>query len=285
MSTLPDHEHFAELAAGYALRALEPAEEHTFAAHLKDCPECQREVASHTDTLGHLAYATEPFALPAGILAGIRAEITAAPAPTAACGPAELASPPAPAERAISAAVEPALPAPESLAAARVRRSARALAGRNWVGLAAAAALILSLGVWNINLHQAKSQDEIRASRLSAAVATLEHGAKQRVQLSDQLGHPVAVAVVGADETVSLVVDGLVPNNRSTSTYVLWQKGAYGVVRPVAAFDVRPGINVVTDLPLARDVVGVQEFAVTQELGRRPPASPRRAPVAEGLVA
>lgn len=262
MNVPESHERFAELAAGHALHALEPGEEQEFLSHLSSCADCESEVALHTETLGHLAYLAEPAELPAGILAGIRAGVGETrplplPGPTA---------------------------APASLDAARARRQQR-LSGRALVGVAAAAALVISLGAWNVALHRDKSQNDVRAGRLAAAVSTLERGAKHRVELTDAQGHAVAVAVVRNDDTVSLVVDGIAPNDRSNSTYVLWQKGSYGVVRAVATFDVRgSGVDVVQNLPLARDVVGIQGFAVTKEPGRRAPRAPGERPVADGTL-
>lgn len=259
--TAPDpHARFDELAAGYALHALEPADEQLFLAHLLACADCQDAVAEHTDTLGHLAYAVATPELPAGILDGIRREVlpTAIPAQS------------------------PAVAVPVSLDAARARRQGL----RNpqaWVGVAAAAVMVLSLGVWNMTLQRDKSQTELRNDRLAAAVATLERGAKHRVELTDADGRRVAVAVVRPDDTVSLVVDGLKPNDRANSTYVLWQKGSYGVVRAVGTFDVRgTGVDVVQNLALARDVRGVEGFAVTREPGRRAPARPGSDAVADG---
>jgi hypothetical protein len=249
------HERFDELAAGYALHALEPADEQVFRTHLDGCSRCQLEVAAHVDTLGHLAYAAAPAELPAGILAGIRAEIG---------GDAAEVVPPA------------------RLDVVRARRT-RLLSSRSLAGVAAAAVLVLSLGIWNVALHRDKSASDQRMQQLADAVSTLEGNAKHRVDLTDAKGLPVAIAVVRADNTVSLVVEGLAPNDRSRSTYVLWQKGAYGVVRAVGTFDVHgSGVDVVKDLPLARDVVGVQGFAVTKEPGRTAPAAPGSKPVADG---
>ena len=264
MTAPESHERFAELAAGHALRALEPGDEQAFLAHLSDCAECQQDVAAHTETLGHLAYAAGPAELPAGILAGIRREIGHAPAEAA---PLEST-------------------APVSLDAARARRRGAALAGRGWIGIAAAVALVLSLGVWNISLHRDKTGSELRADRLAAAVSALEVGAKQRVQLKDGSGQPVAIAVVGMDNRVSLVVDGLRANDTTSSTYVLWEQGPYGDMRAVGAFDVRGnGVDVVRNLPLVGDVLGVKGFAVTREPGRRAPTRPGSQPVASGLSA
>lgn len=257
--TAADHERFAELAAGHALHALEPGDEQVFLTHLAGCSACRTAVAVHTDTLGHLAYAAAPAELPLGILAGLRAEIGE---PVA--GPASV-------------------PAPVSLDAARVRRRRPSLDSKSLVAAAAVAAMVLSLGVWNVALHREKSQGDLRAQQLENAVSTLEGGAKHRVRLSDANGLPVAIALVRADDTVSLVVDGLAPNNATSSTYVLWQRGKYGVVRAVGTFDVTgKGVDVIKDLALARDVVGVEGFAVTREPGRTAPSRPGSNAVADG---
>lgn len=263
--TTADHERFAELAAGHALHALEPADEQVFLTHLASCEACHHAAAAHTDTLGHLAYAAAPVELPAGILAGIRSQI-------------------ADTSR-VPQAVAPAATATVSLDAARARRRRFSVDSRSLVAAAAAAAMVLTLGVWNVALHREKSQGDLRAEQLAAAVSTLEGGAKHRVQLTDSHGLPVAVAVVHADDTVSLVVDGLAPNNAASSTYVLWQKGKYGVVRALGTFDVRgKGIDVIKDLPLARDVLGVEGFAVTREMGRTAPRAPGTDALADGGI-
>jgi anti-sigma-K factor RskA len=247
------HERFAELAAGHALHALEPGEEQVFLVHLDSCADCRRAVDLHTETLGHLAYAAEPVELPSGILEGIRREIgqtggEAAP--------------------------------PLSLDA--VRRPHAWFANRSLVAAAAAAVLVVSLGVWNVSLQRDRSQSDKRVQQLAAAVSTLEQGAKQRAALTDPHGRPVAYALVRPDDTVSLVVDGLAPNDSGSSTYVLWQKGSYGV-RAVGVFDVNGnGVDVINGLPLSRDVLGLEGFAVTREPGRRAPAAPGSTPVAVG---
>jgi hypothetical protein len=250
------HETYTELAAGYALHALEPADEELFRAHLAACEACRRAVAEHTETLSHLAYAAEPAELPAGLLEGIRREVQGS-------GP---QSP----------------PVPVSLDVARQRRRPDLVRGRSWVAAAAAVALVLSLGVWNVALHRDKSQSDRRADQLAAAVTTLEQGAKQRVPLTDASGRTVAFAVVRPDDTVSLVVDGLAPNDRRTSTYVLWQKSVAGGVSAVGPFDVSgSGVDVVRGLRLA-SADGLAGFAVTREPGREAPTSPGSRPVADG---
>jgi hypothetical protein len=254
----PAHARYEELAAGHALSALEPGDEAVFLAHLPSCAACQRDVAEHRETAAHLAYAAAPVELPDSLLAGIRAGIGSS---------AETYD--APAE-------------PVSLDAARARRSGGSLP-RAWTAVAAAAALVLSLGVWNASLRAGQSATEAKASRLLAAVQTLERGT--RVPLADESGRPVAYAVMHEDAHVSLVVDGLAPNDRQASTYVLWQTGDTGT-RPVAAFDVRgDGVDVVRDLPLVTSLKGWSAFAVTKEPGRTAPKAPGSLPIANGPVA
>ncbi|MFN2523188.1 MAG: anti-sigma factor domain-containing protein [Mycobacteriales bacterium] len=249
------HERYEELAAGHALAALEPGDEAVFLGHLSSCAACQRAVAAHRETAAHLAYAADPVALPDSLLAGIRAGVASSGRGF------EL-----PAEQ------------PVSLDAERTRR--RGTLPRTWAAVAAAAAMVLSLGVWNAQLRSDQSSTQARAVALRNAVDALEQG--QRVPLTDDSGRPVAYAVVHDGRTVSLVVDGLAPNDVRASTYVLWQTGDTGT-RPVAAFDVRGnGIDVVRDLPLVTSLKGWKALAVTKEPGRIAPKAPGGLPVANG---
>lgn len=249
----PDpHARFDELAAGHALHALEPADEQAFLSHLAHCSVCTLAVEQHTETLGHLAHAAPPVELPAGILEGIRREI-GVPQPV------------------------PVTP-PVSLETAR-RRRWPSLQPQSWVAAAAAVALVLSLGVWNVALHRDRSDADQRADRLAAAVSTLTRAGTTRVDLTDAKGAAVAVAVV-RDSSVSLVVDGLSPNDRHDSTYVLWQQVGTGM-RAVGAFDVTGDVDVVSGLRLPVTTAG-HGFAVTREPGRTAPAAPSSAPLAAG---
>lgn len=275
------HERYAELAAGHALGALEPADEQLFLSHLATCEECDRAVAEHTETLGHLAYAAEPVELPPGLLEGIRAGVAAS---GRAVGP---RSEPEPEPEPHPAADPRPAPVPGDLAAARERKRSRQLPtgpGRWLISMAAAAALILSLGVWNVALHRDRSASDQRADQLAAAVRVLEGPSTQRIDLKGADGRAVAVAMVRSDGTVALVVDGLTRNNRSDSTYVLWQQSAADRMLPMAAFDVTgQGVQVVNDLRMAVNA-GLKGLAVTKEPGRTAPAAPSTAPLAAGSV-
>ena len=254
--TRDEHARFEELAAGHALAALEPGDEQAFLAHLPSCAACERAVAEHLDTAAHLAYAADPVPLPPELLGRIRAEVQAS----------GRAMPP------------PSSPPPVDLEAARGRRRPGSLP-RAWLAVAAAAAMVLSLGVWNTSLRHDQSVLQQRTAALTQAVRTLETGV--HVPLADGSGHPVAIAVMHGDH-MSLVVDGMSPNDRSSSTYVLWQTGATGS-RAVGVFDVSgEGVAVLRDVPLDTSLTGWTALAVTREPGRTAPQTPGSAPVANG---
>lgn len=237
--TAPDpHACFEELAVGHALCALEPDEEQSFLAHVRSCARCERDVLAHRETAAHLAYAAPSVELPPAVLAGIRA-VTG--------GPAAVAPPPAPVVDLDSRRRKPPV----------------------WVGVAAAAALVVSLGVWNVDLQRDKADSVEYSGRLAAAVEALEAPGTQAVQLAAG-GQVNAVALVDG-KRVQLVVDGLPPNDRSRSTYVLWTKGRYGEVRAAGTFDVRhEGAHVAGTLTIASN--DVSALMVTLEPGRKVPA-------------
>ena len=261
MNTERSHERFLELAVGHALAALEPEDEQTFLIHLRECAACERAVAGNIETLSHLAYAADPAPLPDSLLAGIRAGMQASGRP--------MTSPATP------------VAAPVNLQAERARRRGR-FDVRWLTAVAAAAAVILSLGVWNASLQHGSSVTEARSQGLASAVRLLESGATQQVPLSDGRGHSIAVAVMQANQRVSLVIDGLPRNDPSHNTYVLWQTGDSGT-KPVGTFDVtHQGVAVVRNLSLVQGLTGWNAFAITREPGRKAPQAPGSLPVANG---
>lgn len=256
------HVRFEELAAGHALAALEPGEEQEFVTHLAACAPCGRALAEHLDTLSHLAYAADPVELPVALLDGIRTQVRAT-------GPVARPS------ISVSEVSEPI-----DLDAARRRRMP---APQRWVGVAAAAALVLSLGVWNVSLQRSQSATKEQTAALTSAVRLLESPSTRRVALADEDGRPVAFAVLHGRSRVSLVVSGLPANDPKRSTYVLWQTGDAGT-RAVGVFDAKGNeVVVVRDLPLV-DGMAYSAFAVTQESGRKAPRAPGALPVANGSL-
>ncbi len=256
-----EHEDYEELAAGHALGALEPQDEQRFLAHLPGCARCERALAEHLDTAAQLAYAAEPVDVPAGLLEGLRAQLQAD------------ARPP----------VAPVLPVGD-LAAARSRR--RRLPQDRRVLSAAAALLVVLVGLvgWNASLQRVNQQQDAWSDQLSQAVRAMTDEPSRSVPLHGKGNAVTAVAVLASDH-VSLVVDGLAPNDAAGTTYVLWEKGRFGDVRAVGTFDVRPGhMEVVRDLPLNSQAGDVTGLAVTHEQGNEAPDRPTQDPVASGTV-
>jgi anti-sigma factor RsiW len=263
-----DHARFEELAVGHALSALEPEEEHVFLQHLATCAACERDVQEHRETLTLLALSADPVEPPPSVLEGIRRGMAA--------------------DQRTSPAPEP-VPAPAasrpqevtSLATARERRAGRASRAVQWVAAAAAAALVLSLGAWNLALRSDRDASQQYGERLAAAVRDLARPGGTTVPLESVDGGVVAVAVV-QDSDVSLVVDGLEPNSSGTS-YVLWAQDATGGVRPVGAFDVEQSqVDVVQDLPVEGGVASVTKYLVSQEQGDEAPPTPAGEVLASG---
>ena len=262
MTRMPEHEHFAELAVGYALYALEPEEEQLFLTHLAACAACEQAVAEHAETLSHLAYAAEPADPPPALLEGIREGVRAS-------------------------GREASFGQPVSLDAARQKRADRRerpglRRAATWVGAAAAFALIASLGVWNTSLQRDRDEQQVAYGNLAQAVEALRAEGGRTVPLAGEGGAVVAVAIVH-DDTMELVVDGLAPNDAETTSYVLWAKDRVGSVRPVGVFDVADeDVDVVENIALAADGGDLTRFMVTREDGNVAPERSTRAVLAAG---
>lgn len=258
--TRPDpHEAYEALAAGHALHALEPEEEQVFLEHLSGCSRCERDLADHRATLAHVAYAPDAAEPPLGLLDGIRSGVAAS-------------------DRQASH------PVPASLGAARQRRSHRL--GSTWgqaAAVAAAAALVLGLGGWNVALRADRAEQQAWSERITAAVREIGVEGTDTVPLRSR-DQVVAVALVHDDE-MTLLVDGLETNDTSSSTYVLWGQSRFGDVRPVGAFDVtETGLDARPGLRLQAGVSDVTRFMVTAEPGRAAPPIPTLPVLAAGDV-
>lgn len=257
------HEVFEELAVGYALAALEPADEHVFLAHLPSCAACERALAVHSDTLSHLAYDAPDLAPPASVLEGIRAGVQASGRAGA-------------------------LPAPNSigsLAEARRRRTSRSALlkrGSAITGVAAGIVLVVALVASNRALQDRGAQSTALNSRLSGAVTSSMLDGAARVPLTGPDASVQAVALLKGDD-VQLVVAGLAPNDRSKSTYVLWERSRMGSVRALGTFDVMStSADVIQGLHLDHRTAALASLVVTREKGRHAPASTTQPAVVAG---
>ena len=260
MNRADEHLKYEELAVGHALSALEPEEEQVFRQHLARCARCERDVEEHRSLLALLAGSVEPVEPPPGLWEDIRAGLQPPARPSA----------------------TPHDGVAASVTSLRAVRDRKAGLSSRWAPLAAAAAMVVALGAWNLSLQSDRSAEAERSGRLAVAVRELAQPDTRRVPLTADDGSLVAVAVV-QDRSVSLVVDGLAPNDDGTS-YVLWTQDEQGALRPVEAFDVSADVEVVPDLAVEQGTDAVAAFAVSREQGSTSPPQPLGPVVASGLA-
>jgi hypothetical protein len=91
--TPQEHAHYDELAAGYALHALDPEAELQFRSHLPTCPRCQAALSDFTEVAAALADDWSTVEPSPQLGARIRAAIAQEPANNAARAPQQSAAP------------------------------------------------------------------------------------------------------------------------------------------------------------------------------------------------
>jgi anti-sigma-K factor RskA len=261
VDTSMNHGEFEELAAGYALGALEPDDEAIFQRHLGGCPTCAANVRELEGVAAQLAYAVPPVQPPETVWAGIRREI-----------------------------VEDARPAAAPAGGRVERDGARRRRSRLLTRLAAAAVVVLvaALSVWNLNLRDQNQAYRDRVAALEQAARLVNEPNATRVVLDDAPSPPGAVATVIASTRQDrgvLIVEGLPPLQRRR-VYELW---------------VLPGGNIpeaqkaLVFVPLRRQEVQTLEFtapiqpgtvfALTNEPGPAGSAKPTTDPLMVGVPA
>ncbi|MGH3904409.1 MAG: anti-sigma factor domain-containing protein [Pseudonocardiaceae bacterium] len=235
-----------ELAVGWALHALEPAEESVVAVHLLDCAECARIVAE-TEQVG----ATLGLSIP---------EMTPSP---------EL-------EQRILAVTNvgeaaPVIPLvqPTQRTTKVVRPISRVLAAAVAVVLAAAS---VALGIRVVQVGGERDQAERQAIALSEAIQQAADPASVRVPLVNEDGRAMGMVLAGRDK-VAIVPTGLPGNRVEDQIYVLWGLDD-GTPRALTGFDVAPDAPVLHAVPSVRGAGKFTGYAVSLEPGRRTPAAP-----------
>lgn len=245
-----------ELAVGWALHALEPAEESLFTVHMPECPTCTR-IAAQTREIGATLGLSVPEEIPSAELEQRVLSVTGA----------KWADP-------VVSMVPSARPARRFTTPSRWRTG----------GLAAAAAVILVaatvvLGVRVGQLNGELNQAQRQVTDMSAAVQTVADPAAVRVPLVAQDG---AVGMVLASRDRVAVLATRLPSNQVDQTYVLWGlTGAAPIA--LAAFDVASKAPAVHAVPAAAGTGTFTGYAVSLEQGRRAPVAPTDV-VASGQV-
>jgi anti-sigma factor RsiW len=245
------HDRYDELAVGHALSALEPEDEVAFLAHLPGCAACERAVAEHRETLGHLAYAASSEEPPASLLEGIRAGVAAS---------GRAGAFPAPA------------PAPAPVVSLTERRSRTVKLTTALVGVAASVVLVVALVLTNLNLSSRNDDLKQRQLAFERTVNGLLVSGAKRVELTGPVGGS-AVAVVHGGQ-VDLVLSGVPTNDTKDSVYVLWQQDTHGV-SAAGTFDVPTEDVTVVSSGLRVSPTGLKQLMITREAGRVAPPTAR----------
>jgi hypothetical protein len=247
----------SELAVGWALHALEPAEESLVAAHLLDCPICS-SIAAETEEVGAMLGLSIPEALPSAELEQRVLSVTNASRD-------EPVVPLAPLARRH-------IPAPSWL---RTREFAAAAA----VILVTATAV---LGVRVVQLNSALNQTAGQVTAMSEAMQRVADPQAIRVPLVAKDGQAVGMVLANRDR-IAVIATRLPSNQVADQTYVLWGLTG-GAPMALAAFDVAseaPGLHAIPTATGARNFIG---YAVSLEPGRRAPVVPTDV-LASGQVA
>jgi anti-sigma-K factor RskA len=259
------HERYEELAAGYALAALEPGEESTFEAHLTGCRHCQVLLRGFREGAGALVDALPEDPPPAGLGAVIRARALAG-------------------RQRSSAVTEPAggeaLPvggaAPPGRGAGSPRPAERPIVRRL---LTAAAAAVVVAGGAAVGWVTTSGP----ATRPAVAACSVRSGC-HAIVLTDQVTHRTVATILVRRGVATVLPRGLPANDPSRNIYVLWQITGRRRALAVAGFDVHASSRRPIVLgPLAQPFAHTWGFAVSLERGRVIPPRPST-PVALGTV-
>jgi hypothetical protein len=255
-----DHRTFDELAVGWALHALEPEDETVFAAHLTDCDRCARTVAETVEVMASLATDVPP----AEPSARVRDRLSDAVQRSEQVP----AGPPAgwfPAAPSCADADDAAFPG--SLAPAWRRGLPTLLA-------AAALAVIVALGLWNVVLEESRAQAEITAQDQARILsALLTPGPATMAPLTNPAGRTVATVVVRRDQ-IQVITQGLRANNPAQSIYVVWGIRPGGPVA-LGTFDVVHTQMDLRTVGSSRTGLGTfPSFGISLEPGRQAPPAP-----------
>jgi len=219
-----DDRHCAnlELATGWALHALEPADEAVFARHLPTCSECAAEVRATEDMAVLLAADVEQLDPPAHLRDAV---LSAARSPQVPRQNQPVGM--APRQHEATSAT------PSSSVGDLAARRRRRLAPRRMV-LAAAAAGVLrgggGLGWAGANQLTPSSTTSVSALDEQQVISALTDPSVRKVALTEQ-GSATPMALLLAGPKDATVVPVNMPNPASSSQYVLW--GLPNAARPV----------------------------------------------------
>jgi len=227
------HAELEQLAAGYALGALEPDDEHAFSNHLDGCPACRRTLRELELALGELARSLSPATPPRALRRAIRRRLG----------------------RVGGRRQRPVL-----------RRRVPPAAVRLGAALLAVAA-VFGLAFWNMTLRNQLAVEQRRRSESEAVDRLLNSGQAQVVALIPTTGGGGRGTVVSSSRSGEgvLLLEGL-PPPPGGHVHQLWAvPGAAGIdqATPVRTWIPTPGSARIRfrSLPMEAD----SSWAVTSE--------------------
>ena len=233
------HEQAIELAAGYVLGALEPAEEAAVRAHLRSCPESHEEFAELGGVVPYLAdwpdleIVEPPASLRDRIMTAAAADLAERTSSTT-----EATAFPGRAERA------------ERAGAAGRRRSG----ALDWALRIAAVLAIVAVGAWNLQLQgqltnlrgevtdlrqQATAAAEYQRAVSAVLDVAAEPGSQTAVLAAQAAGGPRGIAAVAADGSIQLALQDLAPTT-GDQVYETWAIVPDRDPIPLGSFKVGP---------------------------------------------
>jgi hypothetical protein len=226
------HDEAIDLAAGYVLGALEPAEEAAVREHLATCrlphPELEElgGVVPALQELGVTELVEPPAALRDRIVAAAAADLTertrGAASEPAAAGAVAAAAPASPAAAATPAVAEP-IPFPSAdERTVRAERTRSRTSRLDWAIRIAAVVAIVAIGAWGYgNQQELKASQAFNQAVGDVLTAAAQPGA-QIVVLAPQQGQQGSgLAAVLPDGSIQLAMHDL-PANAGTEVYTAW---------------------------------------------------------------
>jgi anti-sigma-K factor RskA len=245
------HSDYEQLAAGFALGALEPDDEQEFQRHLEGCPSCRVSVREHDELVASLALAA-PRVIPPSALRGAIRRGTG------------------------HTARRRALRAVGSWSGSRVALRLAVVVG---------IVVLFALSLWNLALREQRDLDRFRIGNLEAALRMLDDTSAQRVPLAGAANAQGARATVLASSRQDrgiLVVEGL-PRLPDDRVYELWSLPQRDPAQATKAlvFSLRSGRGV-RAIGFSVPMQPTTAFAVTEEPGPRGGDHPTSPPILAG---
>jgi hypothetical protein len=244
-----------ELAIGWALHSLEPAEESLVTSHLPDCSAC-RGLAAQTEEVGAMLGLSVPEMVPS---AGLEQRILSVTG---------------------TQGIAPVVPL------ASAAPSAPVFSWFSPVKLVAAAAVALvavavGLGVRLVQLDSQLNQVQRQARAIAEALQSAADPGAALVPLATKDGRRVGMVLASGGQVV-VMPTGLTRNRVADQTYVLWGLASQTPIA-LAVFDVSGGPTELHTVPSATSRGSFAGYAISLEPGRRAPVVPTQV-VASGQV-